>query len=66
MAYTSGKKAYFISGRSGLRYTYKERIKEWNESIVHISEYEAKHPKLEFDRQVVDVEALWDPRPDRS
>jgi hypothetical protein len=66
MAYTSGKKAYFISDRSGLRYPYKERIKEWNGSIVHISEYEAKHPQLEFDRQVVDVEALRDPRPDRS
>ena len=28
MAYSSGKKAYFISDRSGMRYPYKERIKE--------------------------------------
>ena len=66
MAYSSGKKAYFISDRSGMRYPYKERIKEWNGAIVHVSEYEAKHPQLEIDRQVLDVEALRDPRPDRT
>ena len=30
MAFSSGKKAYFISDRSGFRFPYKDRIKEWN------------------------------------
>ena len=54
MAYSSGKHAFFISDRSGMRFPYKERIKEWNGSIVHISEYEAKHEQLDPHRTVID------------
>ena len=54
MAYSSGKYAFFISDRSGMRFPYKERIKEWNGSIVHISEYEAKHEQLDPHRTVIE------------
>ena len=64
MAYSSGKHAFFISDRSGMRFPYKERIKEWNGSIVHISEYEAKHEQLDPHRTVIDAQALRDARPD--
>ena len=64
MAYSSGKYAFFISDRSGMRFPYKERIKEWNGSIVHISEYEAKHEQLDPHRTVIDAQALRDARPD--
>ena len=64
MAFTSGKHAFFISDRSGMRFPYKERIKEWNGSIVHRSEYEPKHEQLDPHRTVIDAQALRDGRPD--
>ena len=64
MSYARGKFAFFISDRSGMRFPYRERIKEWNGSIVHKSEYEEKHPQLDPHRSVVDAEALRDARPD--
>ena len=64
--YTSGIYAKFISDRSGMEFPYKERIKEWNGSIVHISEYEAKHPQLEPIKPVIDPQALYDARTDRT
>jgi len=64
MSFASGKYAKFISDRSGQSFPYKERIKEWNGSIVHISEYEPKHPQLEPLRHVADAQALKDARPD--
>ena len=66
MAYTSGKHAKFISDRSGVAYPYSERIKEWNGAIVHISEYEAKHPQLEPSVVGDDPQALKEARPDRT
>ena len=66
MAYTSGKYAKFISDRSGVAYPYSERIKEWNGAIVHISEYEAKHPQLEPSVVGDDPQALKEARPDRT
>ena len=41
-----GKHAKFISDRSGMEFPYKEMVKEWNGSRVHVSEFEAKHPQL--------------------
>ena len=64
MSYARGKFAFFISDRSGMRFPYRERIKEWNGSIVHKSEYEEKHPQLDPHRSVVDAEASRDARPD--
>ncbi len=66
MAFSSGKNALFISDRSGMAFPYKERIKEWNGALVHISEYEPKHPQLEPVRHVADAEALQQARPDRT
>ena len=40
----SGKYAKFISDRSGQEFPYKEMVREWNGSFVHVSEFEAKHP----------------------
>ena len=64
MSFARGKFAFFISDRSGMKFPYRERIKEWNGSIVHKSEYEEKHPQLDPHRSVVDAEALRDARPD--
>ena len=33
---SSGKYAKFISDRSGMEFPYKEMVKEWNGSRVHI------------------------------
>ena len=45
--YASGKRAIAISDRSGLQFPYTEMIREWNGSLVHVSEYEPKQPQLE-------------------
>jgi hypothetical protein len=47
MAYARGKFAKSISDRSGQEFTYREMVKEWNGSLVHISEFEKKHPQLD-------------------
>jgi hypothetical protein len=65
MSFSSGKHALFISDRSGMAFPYKERIKEWNGAIVHISEYEPKQPQLEPTRHIADAQALQQARPDR-
>lgn len=66
MAFSNGKRALFISDRSGMAFPYRERIKEWNGAVVHVSEYEPKHPQLEPVRHVADAEALQQARPDRT
>ena len=45
MPNASGKHSKAISDRIGLAFPYKEMIKEWNGSLVHKSEFEAKHPQ---------------------
>jgi len=45
--YATGKYAKAISDRSGLEFPYREMVKEWNGSLVHISEFEPKQPQLE-------------------
>ena len=62
--YAAGKRAYFISDRSGFRYDYKDMRKEWNGAIVGPDEFEPKHPQLGPFRKVDDPQALRDARPD--
>ena len=61
--YASGKHAYAISDRSGLRFPYSEMVREWNGSLVHYSEYEAKQPQFEPSPVGSDPQALFNPRP---
>jgi len=61
--YASGKHAYAISDRSGLRFPYSEMVREWNGSLVHYSEFEAKQPQLEPKPVGSDPQALYNPRP---
>ena len=44
--YASGKRALAISDRSGMAFPYTEMVREWNGSLVHTSEFEAKQPQL--------------------
>ena len=64
MAFATGRHAFFLSDRSGMRFPYRQRIKEWNGSIVHISEYEEKHQQLDPHRTVIDPQSLRENRPD--
>ena len=63
--YASGKYAKAISDRSGLEFPYNEMVKEWNGSLVHMSEYEPKQPQLEPKPMSADAISLADIRPDR-
>ena len=63
--YASGKYSKAISDRSGLEFPYKEMVKEWNGSLVHMSEYEPKQPQLEPKTMSADAISLADIRPDR-
>ena len=62
----TGKFSKAISDRSGMEFPYKEMVKEWNGSFVHISEFEAKHPQLEIKPHTSDPQGLRDARPDRT
>ena len=64
MPFARGKKSLAISDRSGAQFPYLEMIKEWNGSIVHISEFEAKHPQLDPKYHPADPQALKGPRAD--
>ena len=61
----TGKYAKAISDRSGFEFPYNEMIREWNGSLVHKSEFEAKHPQLELGVHAADQEGLMNARPDR-
>ena len=61
--YASGKRALAISDRSGMAFPYPEMVREWNGSLVHISEYEPKQPQLEPKPVGSDPQALLNPRP---
>jgi len=60
--FARGKNALSISDRSGLRFPYTEMVREWNGSLVHYSEYEAKQPQLEPKPVGSDPQALQNPR----
>ena len=61
--YASGKYALAISDRSGMAFPYSEMVREWNGSLVHYSEFEAKQPQLEPKPVGSDPQALYNPRP---
>ena len=61
--YASGKHALAISDRSGMAFPYTEMLREWNGSLVHTSEFEAKQPQLEPKPVGSDPQALYNPRP---
>ena len=66
MAYASGKKSLTISDRSGQAFPYNEMIREWTGALVHISEYEAKHPQIRRKHITADAIALSSARPQKS
>ena len=63
--YASGKKAVAISDRSGMEFPYHEMVREWNGSLVHITEFEPKQPQLEPKPISSEGVALRNIRPDR-
>ena len=64
--FATGKHAYGISDRSGMKYRHRDLKKEWNGSLVGPDEFEAKHPQLGPFRTVADPEAIKDARPSRT
>ena len=62
MAFARGKRSKAISDRSGQAFPYTEMVKEWNGSLVHISEFEPKHPQLDPPHTKADAIALRNPR----
>ena len=66
MAFARGKRSLAISDRSGQAFPYSEMVKEWNGSLVHISEFEKKHPQLDPKPHRADPVALYNARPQRA
>jgi hypothetical protein len=64
MSFARGKRSLAISDRSGQQFPYLEMKREWNGSVVHYSEYEAKHPQLDPPYHPADPQALKMPRAD--
>ena len=64
--YASGKRSKAISDRSGMEFPYKEMVREWNGSLVHVSEFEPKQPQLEPKPHGADAIALRHVRTDRT
>jgi hypothetical protein len=63
--YATGKYAKAISDRYGMEFPYKEMVREWNGSFVHVSEFEPKQPQLEPKPMNGDSISLRNVRPDR-
>ena len=64
--YATGKYAKAISDRSGMEFPYREMVREWNGSFVHVSEFEPKQPQLEPKPMSADAVSLRNVRVDRS
>ena len=64
--FSKGKYAKFISDRSGMEFPYREMVKEWNGSRVHVSEFEPKQPQLEPRAHGADPEGLQNAKPART
>jgi len=60
--YATGKRSKSISDRSGMAFPYIEMVKEWNGSLVHISEFEPKHPQIRRKYNTADAIALQNSR----
>ena len=63
--YATGKYAKAISDRSGMEFPYREMVREWNGSFVHVSEFEPKQPQLEPKPSSADAISLRNVRPGR-
>ena len=61
-----GKYSKARSDRSGMEFPYNEMMREWNGSLVHRSEFEAKHPQLEIRAKHGEEQGLMNARPDRT
>jgi len=64
--YATGKYAKAISDRSGLEFPHREMVREWNGSLVHVSEFEPKQPQLEPKPSSADGISLRHVRIDRT
>jgi hypothetical protein len=62
--FAKGNRSLAISDRSGMQFPYNEMVREWNGSIVHYSEFEAKQPQLNPPYHKADAVALQRARPD--
>ena len=63
---TTGKYTKAISDRSGMEFPYNEMVKEWNGMLVHVSEFESKHPQLGPKAFGGDPQGLLNSRPARA
>ena len=64
--YATGKYAKAISDRSGMEFPYREMVREWNGSFVHVSEFEPKQPQLEPKAHGADPQGLPMAKPART
>ena len=62
MSWARGSRSQAISDRSGQAFPYREMVKEWTGALVHISEYEPKHPQLDPPYHKADPVALKNTR----
>ena len=62
MSWATGRRSLAISDRSGQAFPYREMVKEWTGALVHISEYEPKHPQLDPPYHKADAVALQNTR----
>tara|TARA_R110001592_G_scaffold12475_3_gene59389 strand:- start:1462 stop:1890 length:429 start_codon:yes stop_codon:yes gene_type:complete len=62
MSWARGSRSQAISDRSGQAFPYREMVKEWTGALVHISEYEPKHPQLDPPYHKADAVALKNTR----
>ena len=60
--YATGRRSLAISDRSGQAFPYTEMVREWNGSLVHISEFESKHPQIQRRYNTADAIALQNTR----
>lgn len=60
--FATGKYSKAISDRSGMEFPYDEMVTEWNGSLVHISEFEPKHPQIRRKKVTADRIALQNSR----
>jgi len=65
MSWARGRRSLTISDRSGMAFPYTEMVKEWNGSLVHITEYEPKSPQIDPPYHKADAVALQNPRSQR-
>ena len=63
--FATGKFAKGVSDRSGMVYNLRDMRLEWNGSLVHISEFEPKHPQIQRRYNTADAIALQNTRPQR-